>query len=367
VAEAKVWVDRSCELGRRALGLQGTAVTLEFLFGACALDDYSGCLTPDRLADLYAEIDGNFVGIGVELKDSPRGLKVVHVLPGGPAAEGGLRSGDEIVAVEGKSLGGMALDPAAATLQGPEGSTFRLTVQTPGTEPREVALERRPVTVLSVEKCELFPGGIGFIRLTGFQKTTMEEMDRGVATLQAKGMRHLVLDLRGNPGGLLNVAVELADRFLDQGVIVSTRGRAPGQSQEYSDSSPAVWRMPVTVLIDRDSASASEILAGALKELSRAEIIGERSYGKGSVQSIYPFRSADAAIKLTTARFYSPRNRPYAEQGVEPDVVARAVAKPAADGVVPDPSQVFGDPESDAVLSLALRRAAGKSTTARRP
>lgn len=364
--ETKIWVNRSCELGRRALGISPTAVTLEFLFGACALDDYSGCLTPDRLADLYAEIDGNFVGIGVELKTSPRGLKVVQVLSGGPAAEGGLKAGDEIVAVEGHPIAGMAIDPAAALLQGPEGTRFSLTVSSPSGEERELTLERRPVTVLSVDQVTMLSGGVGYIRLSAFQKTSVEEMERAIGLLRSQGMTHLILDLRGNPGGLLNVAVDLADRFLDQGLIVSTRGRAPGQSYEYLDRGPAEWSMPATVLIDRDSASASEILAGALKEHRRAEIIGERSYGKGSVQSIFPLRTADAALKLTTARFYSPRNRPYSEQGVEPDVLARSAERPAREGGRPDPTQVLGDPESDPVLALSLRRAAS-SASARRP
>src|SRR5262249_55626657 len=146
--------------------------------------------------------------------------------------------------------------------------------------------------------------GVGYIQLTGFQKSSTEELQRAIQTLERQGMRYLVLDLRGNPGGLLNVSIEIAERFLDRGVIVSTRGRAPGQTSTYSARSPAPWRMPMAVLVDRDSASASEILAGALQENGRAVIIGERSYGKGSVQSIFPLRTAPAGLKLTTAKFY---------------------------------------------------------------
>src|SRR5581483_11796000 len=133
-----------------------------------------------------------------------------------------------------------------------------------------------------------------------------------------------------NPGNLLNVAVEIAERFVDQGVIVSTRGRAPGQSQVYQSQARSVWSLPLYVLIDHDSASASEILAGALKDHGRATLLGERSYGKGSVQSIFPLKTVPAGLKLTTAKFYSPRNRSYSEQGVEPDVLVRLAAKPAA-------------------------------------
>ena len=142
-----------------------------------------------------------------------------------------------------------------------------------------------------------------------------------------------MLDLRGNPGGLLNVAVDIAGRFVDSGLIVSTRGRAQGQTQMLAAGGRARWRMPLYVLVDHDSASASEILAGALQDHQRATIVGARTYGKGSVQSIFSLRSAPAGLKLTTAKFYSPRNRPYSEQGVQPDVsiIPRSAAKPADD------------------------------------
>ena len=144
-------------------------------------------------------------------------------------------------------------------------------------------------------------------------------------------MRVLVLDLRGNPGGLLNVAVEIAERFIDSGLIVSTRGRAQGQTQAlFAASGRARWRMPLYVLVDHDSASASEILAGALQDHQRATILGARTYGKGSVQSIFSLRSAPAGLKLTTAKFYSPLNRPYSEQGVQPDIpITRALRRQA--------------------------------------
>jgi carboxyl-terminal processing protease len=210
--------------------------------------------------------------------------------------------------------------------------------------------------------------GIGYIQLAGFQKTSTEELEQAVSGLQALGMRTLVLDLRGNPGGLLNVAVEIADRFIDEGVIVSTKGRAGGQSQTLKASGRAVWRMPVYLLVDHDSASASEILAGALQDHRRATVIGERTYGKGSVQSIFSLRSAPAGLKLTTAKFYSPRNRPYSEQGVTPDlpVKTRVSAKPAGDDEEgPGNEAVAGDPQLDPVLAAAVRAAKGRDQAAR--
>ncbi|WP_152052821.1 S41 family peptidase [Tautonia marina] len=356
--DANAQVESACDLGQRALGLPEAAIALEFVYGACdALDDYTGCLTPDKLSDLYAEIDGNFVGIGVELKRSERGLLLVNVIRDGPAWEAGLKPGEQIVVVDGQPLDGLSLDAAAGMLQGVENSGFAVEVLGRDGQTRTVDLVRRPVEVWSVESSALLPGGIGFIRLISFQKTTLAEMDRAVADLQAKGMHHLVLDLRGNPGGLLNVAVELADRFLDRGRIVATRGRAPGQTFDYLASQATPWQMPVTLLVDGDSASASEILAGALKEHRRAVVIGERTFGKGSVQSIYPLRAADAALKLTTAKFYSPNDRPYSEYGVSPDIEVASSARPASDrseeAIEPIP---FGDPERDPALRIAIRR-----------
>jgi len=364
-SEARAWVESACGLAKRSLDLSLTAVVLEFIYGACeGLDDYSGCLTPDRLADLYAEIDGQFVGIGVELKDGDRGLLVVGVIEGGPAAHAGVDVGDEILEVDGRSIEGLSLDEGASELQGAEGTALEIVIDGPQDGRRRLSLVRRPVEVHSVETAKLLEGGIGYIRLVSFQKTSIKELDDAIATLSGQGMTQLILDLRGNPGGLLNIAVEIADRFLDGGRIVTTRGRAPGQSFHYEATPSRPWRVPVTVLIDRDSASASEILAGALQDHRRASVIGQRSFGKGSVQSIFPFRSVDAALKLTTAKFYSPTDRAYSEQGVTPDLVVRSSARPNPTARVTDMSP-FGDPDRDDVLRAALSRLQASASNGR--
>ncbi|WP_165234221.1 S41 family peptidase [Aquisphaera insulae] len=365
----------ACDLARQALDMAATPVLLEFTCGACdALDDFTSYLTPDKLEDLYAMIDGNFVGLGIELKSDPQGLRLVGVIRGGPAWEAGLIVGDRIAGVAGQAVKGLSLDEAANRLQGAEGTTIDLEILKKTGEHRSIRLVRRHVDVESITRAKIIDpaDGIGYVQLTGFQKTSTEELDQAISGLQALGMRTLVLDLRGNPGGLLNVAVEIADRFLDEGVIVSTRGRASGQTQVLRAGGRPRWRMPMYVLVDHDSASASEILAGALQDHRRAVIVGERSYGKGSVQSIFSLRSAPAGLKLTTAKFYSPTNRPYSEQGVSPDlpVKARIAAKPAADSSSKDDEDgpndaALGDPSLDPVLAAAVRASRGGSQAAR--
>jgi carboxyl-terminal processing protease len=352
----------SSELARQGIGMPSTPVFLEFICGACdALDDFTSYLTPDKLEDLYAMIDGNFVGLGVELKLDPQGLRLVGVIRGGPAWEAGLKVGEQIVKVDGHPVKGLNLDEAANRLQGTEGTSIDLEVRSLDGTIRAHRLVRRHVDVESVSQAKLVdqPRGIGYLRLTGFQKTSTEELDQAISALSRQGMHSLVLDLRGNPGGLLNVAVEIAERFIDSGLIVSTRGRAQGQTQFYNASGRIRWRMPLLVLVDRDSASASEILAGALQDHHRAVVLGARSYGKGSVQSIFSLRSAPAGLKLTTAKFYSPLNRPYSEQGVQPDIpiIVHTAAKPGSEIAGRKEEASFGDPESDLVLAAAIRTA----------
>ena len=366
--QARALVLWACNEARSAAGVSTSAVVLEFAFGACdALDDYTVYLTPDKLDDLFGLIDGNFVGLGVELKQDEIGLRLVNVLSGGPAWDAGIRIGDKITHVSGLALKGLGLDEAAAKLQGEEGSTVELGILVRSGEAKKVSLMRRPVEVKSVAQSRMVDSasGVGYVQLSGFQKNSTEELRAAIASLERQGLRYLVLDLRNNPGGLLNVAVDIADLFLDSGTIVTTRGRAANQTAVYPAHPGALWRMPVAVLVDHDSASASEILAGALKENHRAVVIGERSYGKGSVQSIYPLRIASAGLKMTTAKFYSPLDHPYSENGIEPDVVvtARIAAKPKAGEAAPEVE--FGVPERDPVLTRAIAQARRPTSSAR--
>lgn len=314
-----------CELTQREISLSSSAVIMEFVFGGCnSLDDYSSYLTPGKLGDLYNNIDGEFVGIGIEMKaDSGKGLLLVNVLPESPAAEGGALAGDLIVAIDGRDCRNLTTEEAATLLQGTPNSRVRLMLQDPVSgQERPASLVRRAVKVKSIPVAKIIDQAnkIGYIRMTGFQKNTAEELDAAMSKLRREGMRALIWDVRGNPGGLLDAAVKVLDRFMGNGVLVSTRGRVADQNTIYSAHEDATdWSGPLVLLVDGDSASASEIVAGAVHDHHRGTIVGRKTYGKWSVQSILPGH-ADSGFRLTTAKFYSPNGNTYGKVGIQPDV-----------------------------------------------
>lgn len=329
--EALHMVEDVCSLGSRLLGLPATAVIMEYTFGGCnALDDYSGFLTPDRLDDLYDNIDGEFVGLGIEMKsETGKGLFLVNVLPESPAEAGGIHAGEYIVAIDGLDCRYMATDEAAGLLKGPTGSRVTLEVaDSQSGRRREANLVRREVLVKSFPVVKMLDRqyGIGYIQMSGFQKSSAQELDAALNELHQQGMRSLVWDVRGNPGGLLSAAVEVLDRFLDRGVLVSTRGRIGSENYSYSAHPNKTWRMPLVLLTDGESASASEIVAGAVRDHKRGTIVGTKTYGKWSVQSIFPI-DRSTGLRLTTAKFYSPLGHTHGKVGVQPDVL---VEKPEA-------------------------------------
>ena len=313
--------------------LNPTATILEFVSAAAnGLDDYSAYLTADQLREVYSQIEGNFVGLGVELKAADGALLIVHVIPGSPAERADIKAQDRIVAVDGKSTAEMSTDEAASMLTGSEGTWVRVTAYSPGSQPRVLNIRREHVEVPSLEDVKIVDSdfGIAYIRIPTFQKATARDLETALWDLHRQGMRSLVLDLRGNPGGLLTSSVEVADKFLTQGNIVSTRGRSAQEDFNYQAHYGGTWRVPLVVLIDGDSASASEIFAGAIKDNGRGRIVGSTSYGKGSVQGIFPLGYAGAGIRLTTAKFFSPKGVPISHRGVEPHdlVQSHTVAKP---------------------------------------
>jgi carboxyl-terminal processing protease len=309
------------------------AVILEFISGAAAaLDEYSGFLTSGQMDEVFSQIEGNFVGLGVELKTEPAGLSIVNVIPTGPAYLGGIRAGDCITAVDGKTTADTSPDTLADMLRGVEGTAVTVTVQSAGAEARQMRLTRRRVEVPSVDQVKIIDpaSGIAYFKLTSFQKTTARDVDAALWKLHEQGMRHLIIDLRGNPGGLLKAAVDVADRFVYDGLIVATRGRSPREDFDHKGEVAGTWRVPLVILIDRESASASEILAGAIRDHRRGTVVGEKSYGKGSVQGIFPLAVTNVGVRLTTAKWYTPAGHAITGAGIVPDVAVRAPAKSAA-------------------------------------
>jgi carboxyl-terminal processing protease len=353
--EARDLVAEAAHLAHDRLRLNPTCTILEYTGGAAdGLDEYSTFLTPDQLNDLYSQIEGNFVGLGVELKSASNALLIVNVIHGSPAERAGLKTSDRIIAVAGHSTHDLSTDQAAELLQGAEGTQVELTAVTADQPARNLTLRREHVEVPSVDDIRMIDAadGVGYFKLTCFQKTTSRDMDNALWQLHRQGMRSLIMDLRGNPGGLLTAAVDAADKFIDQGNIVSTHGRSPQEDYNYTAHAMSVWRVPLVVLIDGDSASASEIFAGAVRDHSRGVLVGTRSYGKGSVQGIFPLAVGGAGMRLTTAKFYSPNGHPFAHVGVEPDILVRQTAKPIDGQVAP---QAPGT--SDAILSAGLEAA----------
>jgi carboxyl-terminal processing protease len=329
----------AAEFAAARLSLPVVVTYLEYAAGAAsALDSYSTYLTPDQLRDVFSQIDGNFVGLGVEIKAAGDSLSIVTVIADSPAARAGLLAGDVITAVDGRSTRDASTDQAASWLQGEEGSIASLTVVSANQSPRLDNVRRAHVEVPSIENARIVDtaSGVAYLKLVSFQKTTTRDLDATLWQLHRDGMKSLIIDLRGNPGGLLSTSVEIADKFIASGTIVSTRGRSAQEDFNYTAHKVGTWHVPLTVLIDGDSASASEIFAGAIQDNRRGTIVGRRSFGKGSVQGIFPLDRGGAeglgGVRLTTAKFYAPSGRPISGGGVTPDISVHRTAKPVTSG-----------------------------------
>ena len=315
------------------------------------LDPHSVYFDHDDAERFDEDAEGQYEGLGIQVQQQPNAtLKIVAPMDGSPALKAGLKSGDLITAIDGKPVD---RDNGNRQLRGKAGTSVRLTIRRKGVAKAfDVKVTRAKIVVPSVEAKMLEPG-FATVRVSGFQANTATEFEQAIAKLKQQSggkLRGLIIDLRSNPGGLLNAAVQMADDVVNSGTIVSTRGRQKGGDTVYNATpGDLLDGAPIVVLVDAGSASASEVLAGALKDLKRARIVGSRTFGKGSVQSLLPLDNGDA-VKLTTARYYTPSGKSIQGVGIKPDVIVRADGKQASAGDYREaalPGHLRGDDEAD--------------------
>ncbi|MFN7165018.1 MAG: S41 family peptidase, partial [Hyphomonas sp.] len=291
-----------------------------------SLDPHSGYLDSEDFQSLQVQTSGEYGGLGIEVTMEDGFVKVISPMDGTPAAEAGIQPGDYITAINGKAIMGQTLNDAVKEMRGPRGTELEITILREGTDPFQVKLVREVIKQKSVT-WRMEPGDVGYIRVSTFNERTnllLEEALDGLG--RGPKPKGIVLDLRNNGGGLLDEAVKVSDHFLSGGEVVSTQGRRPVDVERRNASKGEAFKgVPMVVLINGGSASASEIVAGALQDRERALVIGTTSFGKGSVQSVIPLGADRGAIRLTTARYYTPAGRSIQALGIEPDMMITQV------------------------------------------
>jgi carboxyl-terminal processing protease len=274
-------------------------------------DPYTTLLPPDKLGRLNETTSGNYAGVGVQVDVRDEWIVVIAPAPGSPAERAGVQPGDRIVELDGRSTQGWTLEEATKAFRGKPGTSLSMRIERPGlVTPMPLTLERKPLHQSAVRRVAMLPNAVGYVDLKAFSDSSERELERSIATLLSRGAKSIIIDLRSNPGGLLEQGTAVADLFLGKGQkIVSLRGRTIETNRDYTDSTSQRWpNLPLTILVDDKSASAAEIVAGALQDQDRALIVGESTYGKGSAQSIIPLGES-GGLKITTARWYTPSGR----------------------------------------------------------
>ena len=286
-----------------------------------SLDPYSAYMSPETLNDMQTETSGEFGGLGIEVGMESGVVKVISPIDDTPASRAGIKAGDYIVKIEDNQVQGKTLSEAVDLMRGPVGSSIELTVRRRGKKKAITFNIIREVIEIQSVKTDLLEKNIGYIRLTSFNENSSKQIKDKIKDLEKnKNVKAYILDLRNNPGGLLSQAIRISDFFLDNGEIVSTKGRQVSENRKwFAKKGDLTNGKTLIVLINYGSASASEIVAGALKDQKRAIILGENSYGKGSVQSIIPLKNG-GAVKLTVAKYYLPSGKSISEVGVSPDI-----------------------------------------------
>ena len=294
------------------------------LKGMCSgLDPHSQFMDEEIYKEMKVETEGAFGGLGIEITVKDQFLTVVSPIEDTPAFKAGLRAGDRIIEIEGEATKNLSLVEAVRKLRGPVGTVVRITVMRAGTgELLHFSMKRANIQIQSIKDAQIVKDGIGYVRMTQFQEHTGRDIEKALREFKKKGMRALILDLRNNPGGLLQVAIEIADKFIGDGkLLVYTKGRIKTQNIEFKAPSKAEFSdYPLVILVNKGSASGSEIVAGAVQDWKRGIILGSTTFGKGSVQSVLPLPDG-SALRLTTAKYFTPKGRCIHKIGIDPDVV----------------------------------------------
>ena len=286
-----------------------------------SLDPYSGYMSPEIFNEMQTETSGEFGGLGIEVTMESGVVKVISPIDDTPASKAGIKAGDYIVKINDTQVQGKSLSEAVELMRGPVGSSIELTIRRRGEKKALTFNVTREIIQIKSVKAELLEKNIGYIRLTSFNENSAGQIKKAINKFEKnKNLKSYILDLRNNPGGLLSQAIKISDFFLDNGEIVSTKSRQQSENRKwFAKKGDLTKGKTILVLINYGSASASEIVAGALKDHKRAILIGENSYGKGSVQSIIPLKNK-GAIRLTVAKYYLPSGKSISEVGVSPDI-----------------------------------------------
>jgi carboxyl-terminal processing protease len=312
-------------------------------------DKYTVFLSPKEYQALNEDLDGGgFSGVGIQIQvdDKSKYLSVMMVIVDGPADKAGLKDGDTILAIDGKSTKGLSSEQDAKLLRGDKGTVVKLTIQRDGAELSPIAVTRDTIHQPSVIS-KLYDNGIGYARLTVFGSTTASELSAALAKLQSEGAKAYILDLRDNGGGYLNAAIDVSSKFIPSGPIVSVEARG-GSNTQYDAEDDAINPKPLAVLVNQYTASASEITSGAIQDNGVGELIGEKTYGKGVVQTIHPLPDG-SAVKITSARYLTPRGRDINLIGIQPDIIT-----------IEPKTAKFGDPATDPQLQSAMTYLQGR-------
>ncbi len=291
-----------------------------------SLDPYSQFLNAEAYEDLKTDTQGEYLGIGIEISVKGGVLHVIAPLDGSPAEQAGIKAGDNIIKIDGSSTRDITLADAVKKMRGAPGATVKLTILREGeNKVIEFLVKRDKVKVKTIKEAKLLEGHVGYIRISAFQERSAEDFETAMKGLESQQMSGLILDVRNNAGGLLNSAIEITEKFIPQGkVVVSTKGRNSKKNISFlSHTSRPYQVFPLIIMVDRGSASGSEILAGAVQDYHFGKIVGVKTFGKGSVQSLIPLGDG-SAVRMTTSRYYTPNGRLIHEVGVMPDVVVEA-------------------------------------------